>query len=298
MQSLWQRNIDWDEPLSDEDQQQWLTIAKNILEARHVQIPRQYFPTVGTPKQHDRLHIFAGASLTAYGAIAFLCSGNRPDCWQYYPTQDNPANLLTRGITSSQLKLSTLWKHGPQWLTSDDSWPTWNLSPTIEMQALAVTATSFSPSTTLQCSVAAYMYRFITNCKKQQQERENGPLTTSELHHALITWVNRKHSRKPYQIPDPPPLPQIRTCASVPFTITGIDFTGVLYVRNNHAKEKVYICLFTCATSRAIHLEVVTDLTVDTFLLAFRRFSSCRSLPQIIVSDNASTYLAAADELQ
>ena len=76
MQSLWQRNIDWDEPLSDEDQQQWLTIAKNILEARHVQIPRQYFPTVGTPKQHDRLHIFAGASLTAYGAIAFLCSGN------------------------------------------------------------------------------------------------------------------------------------------------------------------------------------------------------------------------------
>ena len=76
MQSLWQCNIDWDEPLSDEDQQQWLTIAKNIQEARHVQIPRQYFPTVGTPKQHDRLHVFADASLTAYGAVAFICSGN------------------------------------------------------------------------------------------------------------------------------------------------------------------------------------------------------------------------------
>ena len=34
MQSLWQRNIDWDEPLSDEDQQQWLEIAKNIQEAK------------------------------------------------------------------------------------------------------------------------------------------------------------------------------------------------------------------------------------------------------------------------
>ena len=154
--------------------------------------------------------VFYRQSFLIYG-IAEIHNLSGPDCWQYYPTQDNPANLLTRGITSSQLKLSTLWKHGPQWLTSDDSWPTWNLSPTIEMQALAVTATSFSPSTTLQCSgttqihciidiycyttlskllaVAAYMYRFITNCKKQQQERENGPLTTSELHHALITWV-------------------------------------------------------------------------------------------------------------
>ena len=60
----------------------------------------------------------------------------------------------------------------------------------------------------------------------------------------------------------------------------------------------MYICLFTCATSRAIHLETVTDLTVDTFLLAFRRFASRRSLPQIVVSDNATTYQAAADELQ
>lgn len=110
----------------------------------------------------------------------------------------------------------------------------------------------------------------------------------------------RKHTGKPYQIPDPPPLPQIRTCASTPFMITGIDFTGALYIWNNHTKEKVYICLFTCATSCAIHLEVVMDLTVETFLLAFRRsrFTGHRSLPQIVVSDNVYTYLAAADELQ
>ena len=39
-----------------------------------------------------------------------------PDHWRYCQTQDNPADLLTRGITFSQLKLSTLWKHGPHWL--------------------------------------------------------------------------------------------------------------------------------------------------------------------------------------
>jgi len=79
--------------------------------------------------------------------------------------------------------------------------------------------------------------------------------------------------------------------------VTGVDFTGALYVQQNSQEQKVYICLFTCATTRAIHLEVVTDLSTYTFLLAFRRFTSRKSLPQIVISDNGSTYLAAAEEL-
>jgi transposase InsO family protein len=59
----------------------------------------------------------------------------------------------------------------------------------------------------------------------------------------------------------------------------------------------VYICLFTCASTRAVHLEVVTDLTVPTFIEAFRRFASRKSLPKVLISDNASTYQSAAEEL-
>ena len=84
----------------------------------------------------------------------------------------------------------------------------------------------------------------------------------------------------------------------VPFTVTGIDFTGALYVQMNGVESKVYICFFTCATTKAVHLEIVTDLTAETFLLALRRFASRKSLPQIIVSDNGSTYLLAAEELK
>ena len=46
MQSLWQCNLDWDELLSNEDQQQWLSIAENIQEARCLKNSRQYFSTV------------------------------------------------------------------------------------------------------------------------------------------------------------------------------------------------------------------------------------------------------------
>ena len=107
----------------------------------------------------------------------------------------------------------------------------------------------------------------------------------------------QKVQGKPYQIPDPPPLIKERIQNAQPFEFTGVDFTGALYVRNGGDESKVYICLFTCAVSRALHLEIVTDLTVETFLQAFRRFSSRKSLPKILISDNASTYMAAAEEL-
>ena len=47
-----------------------------------------------------------------------------------------------------------------------------------------------------------------------------------------------------------------------------------------------------------VHLEVVCDLSVETFLRAFRRFVSRKSLPQVMISDNASTYVAASKELE
>ena len=114
------------------------------------------------------------------------------------------------------------------------------------------------------------------------------------LRHCVIC---QKVQGKPYQTPDPPPLIKERTQNAQPFEFTGVDFTGALYVRNRGDENKVYICLFTCAVSRALHLEIVTDLTVETFLQAFRRFSSRKSLPKIMISDNASTYMAAAEEL-
>ena len=108
----------------------------------------------------------------------------------------------------------------------------------------------------------------------------------------------RRVCGKPYSIPDPPPLPKSRTQQASPFTVTGVDFTGTLYIRGIAGEEKVYICLFTCANTRAIHLEVVNDLSEDTFLQAFRRFVSCKSLPTMMISDNASTYMSAAREIE
>ena len=109
--------------------------------------------------------------------------------------------------------------------------------------------------------------------------------------------ICRKLSGAAYKAPDPPPLPKSRVQDSPPFTTTGVDFTGAMYVKGNGKENKVYICLFTCAATRAVHLEVVTDLTEATFMEAFRRFFGHKSLPHTIILDNASTYHSADDEL-
>ena len=108
----------------------------------------------------------------------------------------------------------------------------------------------------------------------------------------------RKVCGKPYSQPDHSPLPKSRTQLAPPFTITGVDFTGSLYVRTKGEEAKAYICLFTYASTRAVHLEVISDLSQESFLQAFRRFVSRRSLPVTMISDNATTYVSAASEIE
>ena len=80
----------------------------------------------------------------------------------------------------------------------------------------------------------------------------------------------------PYCSQLPPDLPTCRVSDDPPFSHTGLDFAGPVYFRerrdgSNNAKG--YICLFTCASTRAVNLELTHGMSADTFLLAFRRFA-------------------------
>ena len=89
----------------------------------------------------------------------------------------------------------------------------------------------------------------------------------------------RRHEGKPFSAPDPPALPLFRTTINHPFTYTGINFAGPLYVKDSGESGKVYIAIYTCGVSRAVHLDIVPDLTAETFLLSFRRFTARRGVP-------------------
>lgn len=359
-------------------------------------------------------------------------SANRK--WRYCPTGDNPADLLTRGISFQQYVANELWNYGPKWLNSPEQWPIWkepevstllttaddkanedNVKPTQEKEAedsfgihKLIDGEKYSRYLKL-LRVTAFVLRFVSNCRNANSKQISF-LTSKELRRAEEVWLTscqvttyadeignlksgkprlqlvrqlrlfldktghircggrihnaplseetrfpyllpRKHhitklliedaherqlhagtnatvtelrqrywipamrqcvrtvlrkcvtclkvNGRPYIAPDPPPLPRNRVTEAPPFTVTGVDFTGALYVKSQTGSEtKAYICLFTCATSRAVHLELVPDLSEESFMQAFRRFCSRRSVPSKMISDNATTYLAAAKHIR
>lgn len=111
--------------------------------------------------------------------------------------------------------------------------------------------------------------------------------------------VCRRFQGKPYRPPPAPPLPSFRVSEAPPFSYSGVDFAGPLYVRDTlgSAVRKTWLCLFTCCSTRAVHLDVIPDLTADAFIRCFRRFSARRGFPRKMVSDNAKTFKAAAKAL-
>ena len=67
----------------------------------------------------------------------------------------------------------------------------------------------------------------------------------------------------------------------------GLDYLGPVYVKAHCGLDKVWICLFTCLSVRAIHLEWVMDLTAVQFLNCLWRFISQRGKTDSIILDNA-----------
>ncbi|XP_049294150.1 uncharacterized protein LOC125769458 [Anopheles funestus] len=96
-------------------------------------------------------------------------------------------------------------------------------------------------------------------------------------------------------------LPSSRITPSRPFSITGVDYAGPFYLKPAHrraAATKSYLCVFVCFTTKAVHLELVGDLTTAGFLAALRRFASRRGLPSHIHSDNGKNFEGAERELK
>ena len=113
------------------------------------------------------------------------------------------------------------------------------------------------------------------------------------------------------------PIPGDRIIQTEPFEVIGVDFTGPLLVYQGIPKikkdpelnlkmlsydgvpcKKMYICLYTCAVTRAVHLELTWDLTTESFINYFRRFTSTRGMVRVIYSDNAGTFTKAEKELK
>ena len=99
---------------------------------------------------------------------------------------------------------------------------------------------------------------------------------------------------KPLAPPKTPSLPSYRVNCNHAFENTGLDFVGPLYCKGDHSSSgemyKCYVLLFTCCVTRAVHLELTTDVNSNSVILALRRFISRRGIPRLFISDNFKTF--------
>ena len=93
-------------------------------------------------------------------------------------------------------------------------------------------------------------------------------------------------------------LPHARAEPSPPFTYTGMDVFGPFVVKDYRKEVKRYGLLFTCMASRAIHLELLDDLSTDCFINSMRCFLAIRGPVKTFYSDRGTNFIGAANEYQ
>lgn len=97
-------------------------------------------------------------------------------------------------------------------------------------------------------------------------------------------------------------LPAYRLEETIPFTFTGVDYAGYFDIKSSQRRNapyvKGYVAVFVCLTTRAIHLELVSDASTLQFMKALKRFIARRGIPTRVFSDNRKFFIGALREIQ
>ena len=97
-------------------------------------------------------------------------------------------------------------------------------------------------------------------------------------------------------------LPADRVTPAPPFYITGVDYAGPFKLKLGYTRKPTiitaHVAVFLCFTTRAVHLELVSDQTTEAFLATLKRFISRRGCPHTIYSDNGGNFQGAKNDLR
>ncbi|XP_058828191.1 uncharacterized protein LOC131688061 [Topomyia yanbarensis] len=319
--------------------------------------------------------------------------------WKHVASKQNPADLVSRGLETSELLNSVVWKHGPAWLSHiQEQFPSSSIpdypSDGKERRKVVVASAKIEPLHNpyfARFSSHNRLVRVTAYCLRQGVDKR--PIDSQEIKDLTKDRTVSKHSSlrllKPFVDPEgtirvggrlrlseqpyihkhpallpsfhpytrllakhyhlklmhgggrltlaamrekywpingrrlmrsvirgcyqcarvsPVPasqymgqLPLARITPSRPFTASGVDYAGPIYLKPIHKRAnaaKAYICIFVCFSTKAVHIELVSDLSTPAFIAALRRFIARRGRPTDIFSDNGKNFEGAKNELE
>ncbi|KAI3351065.1 hypothetical protein L3Q82_005632 [Scortum barcoo] len=288
-----------------------------------------------------------------------------PQQWRYVPTNENPADHASRGLTPSEL-LSSTWFTGPEFLWNKEIKLSAEEIPELtigdpEVRHVAVLSTR----TTEQVSLVDRLFKFsswslatraVARLLRRISKNKSNDLTTvtereraehhvvkdlqrkayrEELHllskgnslpshselYSLDAFLDKdgvlrvggrlRHSSLPESIKHPAIIPKgyhitkmiIAHChertkhQGKGLTINEIRSNGY-WIKQGRKENKRYGLLFTCLSSRAIHLEMLNDMSTDSLINGLRCFISIRGTIRQIKSDQGSNFVGAKNEFK
>nr|XP_043906906.1 uncharacterized protein LOC122785246 [Solea senegalensis] len=119
---------------------------------------------------------------------------------------------------------------------------------------------------------------------------------------SVATLIHRcvrcRKLRRPAEEQQMSELPRERIEVSAPFTFCGMDCFGPFVIKRGRKECKRYGLIFTCLSSRAVHIEMLEDMSTDAFVNALRCFISLRGAVCQLHCDQGSNFVGARNELR
>ncbi|XP_024892982.1 uncharacterized protein LOC112468134 [Temnothorax curvispinosus] len=290
--------------------------------------------------------------------------------WGHVPTDENPADLLSKGTTADVLEKSKLWWHGPPWIFKTRALDKQQVS------AIKIKDLERADQTILRKVQQEAFSEELTDLRRKRRlsrksklqsldpfideeglirvggrlrhasvpANQKHPIVLPAKHRVTSLIMQEEHSRLLHCPPEHlfnavrqrywpligrretrktvkgclncfrfrPTVPGIKMgdlskqrviSFDRPFRSTGMDYAGPLQLRESRRREKLhlskeYIAIFTCLSTKAVHIELVSDMTTEAFLAALNRFTARRGICSEIFSDNGTNFVGASEELK
>ena len=153
--------------------------------------------------------------------------------------------------------------------------------------------------------------RLIRQYHSQDQYHQDCGMTHNTLRQAghwiingrsSVSWHLQKCTichklRGPAQVQKMANLPAERITPAAPFTCSGMDVFGPWYIKEGRKELKRWGLIFTCLSSRAVHLETLNSMEMDAFINALRRFINRRGKVHELRCNQGKNFVGGRNEL-
>ncbi|GFW47614.1 integrase catalytic domain-containing protein [Trichonephila clavipes] len=232
-----------------------------------------------SPEQHKT---FIGNRIKIIQRLTQNCQ------WNHVSSNENPADLISRGLNASDISSKQLWWHGPDFLREELEANPIDFERITSDNDLSKRSNNY----TKFLHLLSYIFRFLHNSRNPSVKR-SGQLDYSEVNEAELCLIkNLQASAFQLEIEflakSSCNLKKDKLFSLNPF----LDGNQILRVGGRLQNSDLTY------TSKAVHLEIVSDLTTDAFLATLKRFVARRGKCATISSDNAKNFVGANRELK